>query len=158
MIRCKNNSDEVIDVDWVRVQSGWLPAICICNQQLYSNPPEPVDNGTTMTLDVVDLSISSNICDMVPNANRTIGRFSEALSGDVHLLADTSYCVIGDELVLIFSIDSSVNIIMPIDTFVFNQNYSEDDTFSITTSGNKDRWVLVFTFDGEKFVSSYEHC
>lgn len=158
-MRCKLPDGTYRTTEWLFIKNAWLSVISVCNQRIFSYSEPVVDSGEPTTVEIIDLTVDSEYCNITPVANRTIGRFNTSLSGNVNLIVDKTNSKIGDELILIYLIDSSVNIIMPNDSFVWNNNdTSVNATFSKSTNGNIDRWALVFTFDGEKFVSTYEHC
>lgn len=163
-MRCKGPDGNIHDTTWLWINGAWLPAISVCIQGLFAYETTPTEGGDAMTLKIVDVpiveGIDSGTISVTPNAGRTVCRFNESFSGDYDLDADLSNCVIGDELILIFNITDSFTINMSTDKFIFNNDDDGEGHTSITRSvnGNVDRWALAFTFDGEKFVSTYEHC
>lgn len=157
-INCLGPDGVVRNVNWQYVKSAWLPAIVTCNQSLYSYVPVIPPVG--MTMEVVDLVVTDNATTVTPTKNRTICRFPESLSSTITLSADISNCSAGDELIVIFSSifsedSTDAKLQFPVDTFFMN--WDIEDGFVVVTP-RLNTWMVIFTFDGTKFTSTYEHC
>lgn len=141
------------DATWKFVESAWVPVLTVCNQRLFTYPP--ISNG--MTFQIINLTVVDNATTVTPIANRTICRFPDSLSVETNFTTNVSNCEVGDELILIFSTSSEeANLTFPNNLFFIDEDARNDGTFSFTP--RTDRWVLVFTFNGVKFGSTYEHC
>ncbi len=158
-MQCKCPDGVIREATWKFINKAWVPAITVCEQVLFTYPP--VADGDAMTLGttfpvVSEISEGIFTVDITPNANRTLCQFENPLTNDVTLGVDISNSVVGDELIIIFRVDTEVTIHSPGDKFFF-QGVDQDLVINASSKGT-DRWVMIFTFDGEKFVSTYENC
>ncbi len=153
---CLGTDNTHYEVEWVYMKKAWVPAITVCSQRLFST--STYDSGTYLNMEIVELSINEdNEASIAPNANRTIYRFpDDTLTGIVSITAsDLANCEIGDEIVFIFELsDPGVGIDFSTDFFI--DIPAEGDHTELRP--DQDVYVQTFTFDGYKFISSYEFC
>ena len=106
-----------------------------------------------LTLKVEDLTLVDNATTIAPSANRTICRFASDLSESISIDVDFSNCELGDELIIIFAINSEGVYLNFNDKFSINGG-NGDQQFT----PRQNEWALSFIFDGDRFISTYEHC
>ncbi len=154
--KCLGNDGERHDVTWLLISKAYLPAISVCTQKLVPvlRNEAPVD-GEAMTLEIVTLNGTftdgSQTDTLTPNAGRTVYKFTNQVSGSITINVDPSNCELGDEIVLMFKIDTSATFLLPEEVFCFENG---ENAYELS----KERWVFMFTFDGDRFVGTYENC
>lgn len=153
-LRCLKNDGEIHDASWKYINDAWLPAITVCGQNL---DPVAIPTGEPLTYEVVAMVVNEDSTTVTPTANRTICQFSAPITGELNFTADVSGCEVGDELVVIFEADEEATVIH-FDGTVFEIDGNGNAEETANMNPNSDRWVTVFTFTGEKFISTYEHC
>lgn len=108
----------------------------------------------------ITLSVTDNTCSITPNCRRTIATLDDTES-NITFIVDNSRSQPGDELIFItHSIAPRQLYFYPDNGFVLTScrtantpNNEEESYFTPPPE-----WVGKFTFDGDKFVNTYEIC
>jgi hypothetical protein len=152
LTECLGPDGVLRNIVWKKVRTAYVPAITVCLDRLY-NYGRPVAVGN-VTVGVVDLTIVDNAANILLSYNRTICRFSENITEATTLDADFADAEVGDELIVICNFDGG-KLLFPQEKYYISYAGTQGDYFSVQLEGD---WVVFFTFDGEKFISSQEYC
>jgi hypothetical protein len=90
-----------------------------------------------------------------PNARKLYLQYNTELTGDVDLTVDVSNCELGDVLI-VFAKTGGSSVAINLNSDFFYTECSGDQT-AINIDADS-RIATYFTFDGEKYCSTYDNC
>ena len=70
-LSCLNTNDEIQDIEWLYIKGGWVPAITVCLDNLYTSIP--IDEGISVSYSVMHIDIVDNAASISPSFGRTVG-------------------------------------------------------------------------------------
>jgi hypothetical protein len=152
-IKCKTPDDQLINSTWKFVKEAWIPAITVCNQNL--SPVKPLDytDYKLFRYELQTITPAETITINL-NTNRTIVQFETIVNQVINFnITNKENCELGDEIIIFIESTEGYDLILQSNDFQMNNS----DSLDLSRTANN-VWCFVFTFNGEKFLSTYEHC